>query len=64
MEGGGEIACQVCHPSNYQQNTCYGCHDHQPEPIAASHLKAGISMDDLPDRASCHPTGLIEPKQK
>ncbi len=54
----GEVACQTCHPSKYAQYTCYGCHDHQPDEIKASHQKAGISVQDLPDCAKCHATGL------
>jgi hypothetical protein len=54
----GEVACQTCHPSKYAEYTCYGCHDHQPDKIKASHQKAGISAQDLPDCAKCHATGL------
>ncbi len=54
----GEVACQTCHPAKYAEYTCYGCHDHQPDEIKASHQKAGISAQDLPDCAKCHATGL------
>ncbi len=56
--GQGEIACQTCHVQRYDEITCYGCHEHQAEPIQASHLAAGVSMEDLPRCAVCHPDGL------
>lgn len=56
----GEVACQVCHPASYTELTCYGCHDHQPEPIAASHQRARISLEELPKCIYCHSTGKIE----
>jgi hypothetical protein len=55
--GKGEVACQTCHPAKYAEYTCYGCHDHQPDEIKASHQKAGISAQDLPDCAKCHALG-------
>lgn len=60
--GQGEIDCKTCHVQRYDELTCYGCHDHQPEPIQSSHLAAGITMDELPDCAKCHPDGLVESK--
>jgi hypothetical protein len=51
------VACVVCHPATYQENTCFGCHDHQLPAITESHLKAGISTTDLPNCTRCHPTG-------
>lgn len=56
----GEIACQVCHPGSYADLTCYGCHDHQPEPIAASHLMVNISAEELSNCVACHADGFIE----
>lgn len=58
--GQGEIECQACHPGNYIVITCYGCHDHQPDPIAANHAQAGIALDPLANCANCHPDGVIE----
>ena len=52
-----QVACAVCHPKNYQENTCFGCHDHQLPAITQSHTKAGISAADLPNCTRCHPTG-------
>ena len=59
--GQGEIACQVCHPSSYAQHTCYTCHEHQPDPITASHLQAGITLEQIPNCVGCHTTGEINP---
>jgi hypothetical protein len=56
--GQGEIACQVCHLERYVQYACYGCHEHQPEAIAESHAQAGITPQELPDCAGCHPNDL------
>jgi hypothetical protein len=53
-EGGGG-ACQTCHPSSLQTYTCYGCHEHNPDQIAARHLEEGIR--DFADCIRCHPTG-------
>lgn len=53
----GEIQCQVCHPVNYVEYTCYNCHEHQPEEIQKKHQEEGITSAELPDCARCHPTG-------
>jgi hypothetical protein len=58
--GHGAIECKTCHTSTYVEFTCYGCHDHQPDEIQASHIEAKVSLEDLPDCAKCHPTGLKE----
>ena len=58
----GESACQVCHPANYSEYTCYGCHDHQPEPIAGSHQQADIRLESLVNCIECHADGNIEIK--
>ncbi|MBN1666134.1 MAG: hypothetical protein JW862_03575, partial [Anaerolineales bacterium] len=57
--GEGEVACEVCHLEHrYVDYTCYGCHEHQPGPIAEEHLEEGISAIELVACASCHPNGL------
>jgi len=56
----GESDCQICHPGRYSDITCYGCHDHQPDLIAASHSRARIAMDQLANCTSCHPNGILE----
>ena len=53
----GEVACQTCHPDKYVEYTCYGCHDHQPDPIRQSHVRENISLEALPSCVECHPTG-------
>lgn len=58
--GQGEIACQVCHTQTYTDYTCYGCHEHQPQPIIESHSREKISLEELPACASCHPDGQLE----
>ena len=58
--GQGEIACQVCHPTSYVEYTCYGCHDHQPEPITLSHTKVGIKVEEIPQCTNCHADGTIK----
>ncbi len=52
-----DLDCKTCHTDRYNVYTCYACHDHQPEPIQASHQKLGITPQELPDCAACHPTG-------
>jgi hypothetical protein len=59
----GETACQTCHLQRYVEYTCYGCHDHQPDLIAKSHERGGISTEELTSCMECHPTGLIEIQQ-
>ena len=54
-----DVPCQSCHPNNYLTYTCYSCHDHQEQEIAASHAKAGIAEADLPNCSKCHPSGTV-----
>ncbi|MCL4560975.1 MAG: hypothetical protein M1281_10210 [Chloroflexi bacterium] len=61
--GRGNQTCQTCHEHSYPQYTCYSCHDHQPEQIANSHKRAGITAADLPDCVRCHPSGAQEQNQ-
>ena len=56
-----DLACQVCHVQVYQEYTCYGCHEHQPEEIAESHRRLSISAADLPNCSGCHPVGDVLP---
>jgi mono/diheme cytochrome c family protein len=51
----GQVACQTCHTHNYFENTCYECHDHDPEQMQTAHEQEGIY--DLDGCATCHPTG-------
>jgi hypothetical protein len=63
MDHGNESGsdCQLCHIQVYQEYTCYGCHDHQPEEITEIHQALKISPEDLTNCAKCHPSGEIGP---
>jgi hypothetical protein len=52
--------CKACHQDRYDVYTCYTCHEHQPEPILESHLKAGVTAQALPACMDCHPAGRVE----
>jgi hypothetical protein len=52
-----ELACQTCHPTTYQDNTCYTCHDHTPEETVKQHQSVRVSAEALAQCAGCHPTG-------
>jgi mono/diheme cytochrome c family protein len=54
--GDGEVACQTCHTENYAANTCYECHDHQPDEMQEVHEAEGLV--EYADCAACHPTGV------
>ncbi len=56
--GHGTVDCKTCHTGTYTQYTCYGCHDHQPDPIRDSHTRIGIALEVLPNCTQCHPSGL------
>lgn len=51
-----KIACQTCHPESYAENTCYGCHDHQPDDMYDVHTAEKIAQFE--DCTTCHPTGV------
>lgn len=53
--GQGKVACVTCHTENYAQNTCYECHDHQPDEMQEVHLAENIL--DFENCSECHPTG-------
>jgi hypothetical protein len=50
-----ELACEDCHADIYAEYTCYGCHDHSPEPMREIHIQEGIP--EFEDCFECHPTG-------
>jgi hypothetical protein len=52
------VACQTCHPNSYVEYTCFGCHEHVPGEIAATHQEEKVLPADLPNCTKCHPTGL------
>ncbi len=54
--GEGKVACETCHQDRYDEHTCYGCHDHQPDEMQEVH-----ENEDIPEYeecAICHPTGI------
>ena len=54
--GEGKVACETCHQDRYDEHTCYGCHDHQPDEMQEVHAN-----EDIPEYegcAICHPTGI------
>jgi len=53
--GEGTVSCQTCHTQNYAQNTCYECHDHDPEEMEQVH--AGEEIFEFAGCVDCHPTG-------
>jgi mono/diheme cytochrome c family protein len=53
--GDGDVECQVCHVENYFTNTCYECHDHQPDEMEVVHLAEDLEVYD--NCVECHPTG-------
>ncbi len=53
----GQVSCQTCHPSNYVEYTCYGCHEHQPDPMATQHARLDLTPAELLACARCHPDG-------
>jgi hypothetical protein len=59
-DGSAPAGCQTCHPADYITYTCYGCHEHQPQEIEASHDEAGIAQQELPNCTACHLAGEID----
>jgi hypothetical protein len=56
--GEGEVACETCHIDNYAENTCYECHDHQPDTMVEIHEAEGIDKNEFERCITCHPTGV------
>ena len=56
-----QLSCETCHQGAYTEYTCYACHEHQPAPIAESHVAVGVSAQELPACAECHPAGELRP---
>ncbi len=54
--------CVTCHTNDdYSRYTCYGCHEHRPDPIRAKHLEDGIR--NFENCALCHRSANEEPKR-
>lgn len=48
--------CSTCHPnSNFNEYTCYNCHEHSEQKVSRKHFKEGIR--DFNDCAECHRSG-------
>jgi len=59
--GKGESDCKTCHTGAYDQNTCYGCHDHQAEEIKTSHAKVALPEGvKLEQCVVCHLDGKVK----
>jgi hypothetical protein len=54
----GASSCATCHKdaSNYKSYTCYGCHAHTPERVAAQH-RDEVRGQDLANCVRCHAGG-------
>lgn len=54
--GEGQLECNTCHVENYSTNTCFECHDHQPDAMQQVHaVEEKLATYD--DCMACHPTG-------
>lgn len=54
--GEGQLECNTCHVENYSTNSCYECHDHQPDAMQQVHA-VKEKLADYDDCIACHPTG-------
>jgi hypothetical protein len=53
LDGNHNVSCDTCHASGvYGRYTCYGCHEHTPNGMAAKHSEEGIQ--DLASCVRCH----------
>ncbi len=51
--------CDTCHSgANFKEYSCYQCHEHSPQRIAAKHLEEGIR--NFEQCARCHRSGNAE----
>ena len=58
-----DTACATCHTTqNYQQYTCYGCHEHTAAKVRAEHQEEGIT--DFENCVECHRDPGAEPEKK
>jgi len=59
LTGPHKAACTTCHiGGNTSRYTCFGCHEHQPDQIRASHAEEGIQT--VSHCAACHRSGSGE----
>lgn len=62
LTGPHKAACATCHiGGDTGRYTCFGCHEHQPDQIRASHAEEGIR--DVTQCASCHRSALGEGRE-
>ena len=55
----GQTTCATCHTGgDFGRYTCFGCHQHQPEQIRASHAEEGIG--NIKNCVRCHRIGSSE----
>jgi hypothetical protein len=53
LDSNHNVACVTCHKDNdFKKYTCYGCHEHSRNGIAAIHRKEGVSNFD--NCVACH----------
>jgi hypothetical protein len=53
LDGDHNVACNTCHVNNdYQQYTCYGCHEHTVQNVLREHRDEGIR--NLDNCVRCH----------
>lgn len=54
LEGAHAAPCATCHADgNFARYSCYGCHEHQPAQVQATHREEGIA-GNIDDCARCH----------
>ncbi|MFM9936301.1 MAG: cytochrome c3 family protein [Novosphingobium sp.] len=59
LTGPHQAACTTCHiGGSTSRYTCFGCHQHQPDQIRASHAEEGIQS--ISNCAACHRSGSGE----
>lgn len=55
----GEVECKVCHVLTYNDYSCYGCHEHEPNEIIDKHKDLDLSIGQLATCTECHVDGLV-----
>ena len=53
LDSGHNVACATCHPAkDFKKYTCYGCHEHSREAMAAIHRREGVR--NFENCVACH----------
>jgi hypothetical protein len=56
LDGPHDVPCATCHAGGrFSEYSCFGCHEHRPEPILAKHQEEGIR--NIENCAACHRRG-------